>query len=355
MTGIMEKNFTKVYKPAKCSVKLPDDLDQDNLVSELKIDGSRYVMYVGYDPTGRRLGTAFLSRRESSKDGLYNDKAENVPHITEVDYEGWYGTVLDGEVHIPGEDFYTVSGIMNSLPEEAIAKQKADGMANRMVVFTPYDCLAFKGEDVTHKPDILRRTLLDEAVAAMNIQAKTHLLRIGMSQFVMSQGPFLKRIIRGIGKEAEQRFKDATGMGGEGLVIKDLHAPYGKGWYKMKKSFDTTCIVMGTPIPGKGKYKGQIGSLRVGVLDEHGLLIEVAAVSGYDDAERQRITDDYDSIVGTCVDVIAETVTKGNPVGRLRNPTFARFRIDVSPSECTVEKLKADFAFDKAKPKRNRD
>ena len=86
--------------PAVCRASLPEDLDKEDLVAELKLDGSRYILYIGNCDPYERSFNALLSRRVSTVDHMHVDRCENVPHITGHNYETLDGTVLDGEVFI---------------------------------------------------------------------------------------------------------------------------------------------------------------------------------------------------------------------------------------------------------------
>lgn len=325
-----------LYEPAKARAKLPKDLEAENLIAEEKFDGSRYLLYIGHDPYDEEwFGNTLLSRRKSVKKsrlGMYVDKTGNVPHITEHKFKGLEGTVLDGEVTIPGQPFYTLNGIMNSLPAEAIRKQMTAGK----VVFHVFDILQFRRQDLTGMPLHDRQDLLGMFFGRMSS---------AMSKWI--------RHVTARSECFQEYFDFIVRAGGEGLIIKDLEAVYGKGWSKMKKAHDTTCVVMGYK-RGTGKYVGMMGALQLGVYFE-GELIEVGFASGMDDALRQEISDNLDKYRGMVVDVYAQELTPGDPVGRLRHPTFRRFRDDVERETVTLAKLQEDFKLEKAKGERKRD
>lgn len=324
-----------LYEPAKARAKLPKDLEAENLIAEEKFDGSRYLLYIGHDPYDEEWkGNTLLSRRKSVKKerlGMYVDKSANIPHITEHKFKGLEYTVLDGEVTIPGQPFYTLNGIMNSLPTEAIRKQMTEGK----VVYHVFDILQYRGVDLTGDPLVARREHLDTFFGKMSL----------------SMGKWIKRV-ESRSERFQEYFDFIVRAKGEGLIIKDLWAAYGKGWSKMKKAFDTTCVVMGYK-EGTGKYKGQMGALQLGVYFLGGL-VEVGFASGMDDSLRLEISNNPNYYLNLVVDVYAQELTPGEPVGRLRHPTFHRFRNDVSEEDCTYEKLQEDFELEKAKGERHR-
>lgn len=296
-----------LYKPSRCTAKPPETYEHH--IAEEKLDGSRYVLYLGYCPYGRRSGNTLLSRRESG-DGMFVDKTDNIPHITHVSYP-FSDTVLDGE--IMASTFTLTNSIMNSLPEAAILKQKEHGLVNYHV----FDIMRYKGEDVTNKPLSERRTLLEYVISKMNNP------NIRLIPQVNNPISLFNRVVNG---------------GGEGVIIKDVRAPYGVGWSKLKKSYDISTVVMGSK-PGVGKYKNMIGSLEIGVYKDN-VLIPVGYISGFTDEERIDITNHFDKYLGRVVDVYAQEI---GSKGRLRHPTFHRFRDDLLQTSCTYDKMLEDM------------
>jgi len=118
--------------------------------------------------------------------------------------------------------------------------------------------------------------------------------------------------------------------GGEGVVLKDgnIH-----NWRKLKPFKSIDLIIAGF-LPGDGKYTGQVGSIICKTTEGH----EVAAVSGMDDELRAALTP---ADIGRVIEVKYQYVGSR---GRLRHPTFERFRDDKTAAQCSVaqdEELKA--------------
>lgn len=86
--------------------------------------------------------------------------------------------------------------------------------------------------------------------------------------------------------ELEKRFKAVVAAGGEGLMLHLADAPYVTGrsdvLLKMKPWADAEAVVI-AHLPGKGKYLGQLGALRVRTPDGR----EFALGSGLSDAQRR--------------------------------------------------------------------
>ena len=276
-----------------------------NHIAELKLDGERFILYLGFDPYGRnKFPNTILSRHKSTYDGTHTDRSGNVPHITNVSYASLNATVLDGEIFL--KDFDTTASIMGSNEAEALDKQKP-----QKLVYYVFDIPFYKGEDIRKKPLSERKQILAQVVSEMN-------------------NPHVQ-LIPEYKKDFMKAFTDITSNGGEGLIVKDIRSGYGQEWAKLKKSFDVSCIVTGYRM---GKDKDYIGSFAVSVYDGSNLL-EVGFVSGYACLEK-----DIDKYMGKVIDVYAHELTKQK---KLRMPTFHRFRTDLNPEDCTFEKLCDDF------------
>jgi len=84
----------------------------------------------------------------------------------------------------------------------------------------------------------------------------------------------------------QKRLHDVVKAGGEGLMLHRADAPYETGrsdtLLKLKPWDDAEALVVGH-LPGKGKYAGQLGALRVRMPDGK----EFALGSGFTDAQRR--------------------------------------------------------------------
>lgn len=276
-------------------------------IAEPKLDGGRYMLYM--DDDGK---VNFFSRRDFPR----IDKAANVPHFA-MRYPGLEGTILDGEILRPNATkLGDTTGIMNSLPAKAIARQKVEGWLR----YNVFDILAYKGQDVRTKPLRERRVYLEAAVAEM---ANEHVVVV--PQYT--------------GEEKQELFDRIVRAGGEGTVLKNLGSSYGVNWVKNKKVADFSVIISGFK-PGNGKYAGSLGAVAVSVYQD-GKLVEVGFASGMTDAERDHIWKNQASYLGRVIDVTAQEVTQD---GRLRHPRWLRERDDVSPETLTMAKLLEDAA-----------
>jgi ATP-dependent DNA ligase len=320
-----------ILNPSRCTSKLLDDFERPKFVSEEKIDGSRYLFYIGCDPYGRQSINALLSRRISVIDKKHVDRTGNLPHITSWHYLGLAGTVLDGEV--VAQDFLSTNSIMNSSPREAVRKQEQNGPCS----YRAFDILFFRGIDVRKKPLFERRQILEAVVDRMKNEGVT--------------------MIPQVETDHAAHFTRIVNQGGEGIIVKDVNMAYGVGWAKMKKSYDVSTFVSGFK-SGNGKYENSVGSMALSVYHDD-VAIEIGFASGFDDRIREDMRKRPDAYMGRVVDIFCHEIqdskrSKDNPVGRLRHPTFFRFRDDMDAGDCTSEKLWRDIAAAKTRNRRNK-
>jgi DNA ligase-1 len=134
------------------------------------------------------------------------------------------------------------------------------------------------------------------------------------------------------GKDQLMRYaKDQVNAGFEGIMIKDVGAPYeckrNTFWMKWKPVCDYDLTVVGIE-PGTGKNKGRMGAL-VCEGEDDGKHIIVNVGSGYTDEERQSYWDNKDAVIGRTAVVIADAITQNQDGSySLRFPRFKTFRDD---------------------------
>lgn len=301
----------ELVTPATAASAIDLDLSDPKMVAEEKIDGARYLFYIGSDPYGSDRKVALLSRRKNTA-GTYTDRAAQVPHIAKA-YPGLEGTILDGEVFL--NDCPTTVGIITSGPEVALKKQEAQGY----LTYHVYDCMAYCGHETRLKTLKDRQKIMAAAVDAMN-------------------NPYVKIVPRLEGDDIEEIFNRVVDGGGEGLVVKNLYAPYGVSWYKLKKSYDISVVITGFQPGRPGQYEGQVGALLLSVY-EGDRLVEVGKTSGFSNEMRAKITAAPEAYLNTVIDVFMQEMTPGVPCGRLRHPSFHRERPDMLPTDATYQAL----------------
>lgn len=305
--------------PARCTGDLPARTSAkplryawptQGIAVEEKINGERGVLYLGFDPLGRRHGTTLLSRQKSKFDGLFGDKTDQVPHITGgfvVD-----GTVLDGEVF--ARDWNYTHSVMGSTPGVAQDIQKDD----ERLVYHVFDIMFYKGQDVRKRPLSERRELLLEVVKEL-------------------ANPWI-RAVTWLPGDPDATFERVTSAGGEGLVVKKLSSSYGQSWTKYKKCSDVSAFIIGY-VEGKKALAGMVGSVEVGVY-HNGSVHSVGCVSGFTNEQRVDITNNRQAYLGRVMDIFAFELTKAD---QILNPAFHRFRSDLNAEDCTLDKIKEDM------------
>jgi len=282
-----------------------------SFVAEKKENGERHTLYI--DDFGLN-GTHLYSRGDFPR----IDKATSFPHIARHEsYRHFERTVFDGELIWPhAKNLQQTSAFCRMLPINAVNAQVVKGKLNYHV----FDLLFLRGRDLKQLPYYERRELLEATVAEIN-----NCFIIPTERSIYYRRQFYHTIVYG---------------GGEGIVLKDINQPYGRGWVKIKKRFDYSVIISGFN-PGKAgtKYETTLGALCVSVYDGDELK-EVATTSGMSDEMRHEFWDNQDKYRGMVIDVYAQEITEAD---RLLHPVFHQFRTDLAPGDCTLEKLKTDI------------
>lgn len=313
-------------------------------ISEVKYDGHRALLHIGGN-----LERGFLtSRRISKVTGEFAENGINVPQFVEANHTkavaaGMQYTVFDGEVIVPDHPFEAVQTVMGSRPSVALDWQNLNGV---YAVFVVLDILFHNGEDVRSRPQSHRSAVAKITAAALSCNS-----------FIIPTS-----IMSSKAEDHLKRFNEVLKQGGEGLVIKDPAAPYGKGWKKWKKEETYDMVVTGFT-EGNNKYRGMFGAVEFGAYKD-GKLVTLGKCSGLEDG-RCIYEDEFGSqvdpnsegcllvpasddqpvgsrawfhlnrerLLGSVIEVKCNGLTRH---GNLRHPQFFRVRTDKSASECVV-------------------
>jgi DNA ligase-1 len=136
----------------------------------------------------------------------------------------------------------------------------------------------------------------------------------------------------GEGKDQLNRYaKDQVNAGFEGIMIKDVDAPYeckrNTFWMKWKPTITVDLTVVGIE-EGTGRNKGRLGALVCQGVDD-GKEISVNVGSGFSDGDRDDYWTNSDSIIGRTAEVLCDVITQNQDgTYSLRFPRFVRFRDD---------------------------
>lgn len=134
------------------------------------------------------------------------------------------------------------------------------------------------------------------------------------------------------GKDQLERYaKDNVNAGFEGIMIKNMDAPYlckrSTDWMKWKPIYDYDLTVVGVE-EGTGKNVGRLGALVCEGSDD-GKYITVNVGSGFSDADRDNYWTNSNTIIGQTAVVIADAITQNQDGSySLRFPRFKCFRDD---------------------------
>ena len=261
-----------------------------------KFDGYRELLYLGTD------------YNELISSGSH-DHIHCVPQFKTLVPE-LADTILDTEGLSPTRRLEDNASCFKCDPSSAIAWQDKNGLATLVA----FDLLRFKGQDVIHLPFTERRKLLEQAYAIMirhcffNTQ-----LRLEQLVFTNKLAYYYQIVARDVCQ------------GHEGVILKDMNAPYGAGkrssaWLKVKRFESLTYYIIDF-VPGTGKYSNCIGAVVYGERLPNGLLSAIGTASGMTDGERLDMTQNSYKYIGKKALFECQELTDMNV---MRHPRYIR-------------------------------
>ena len=221
--------------PANKKDKLSEICASGEYFAEEKLDGALYQ----FCRTDK--GNYLFGRTVSVKNGLLTNKIDNVPHIDSALSCLPCGTVIIGEIYIPGGTSKNVTSIMGCLPAEAIKRQDKQGK----IKYYLHDMIFYNGEDMR----------------SWGAEARYQKLVEAWNEFHLEQFDFL-RLAESFDTGIEERLSQILAAGGEGIVLKKKDAPYSEGkrpaWATIKcKQMDTIDLVCTRAIEATKEYTGK--------------------------------------------------------------------------------------------------
>jgi DNA ligase-1 len=323
--GISEKTINKVVKGTKYQIPVfgcqlaansegrPEMRSVKRL--EPKLDGVRVLMMANISDAGD-VSVVSYSRNGKIFENfthIENQIQDNFTKIvrTAATSNMSMGFVLDGEV------------IGNSFQElMRQARRKTDVQAGDSV-FNVFDIIPLTAFREGHwNAQLSKRIKILESLRSVvdtmpNVELLPHLL----VDLDTSEGR----------DQLDRYAADQVEAGFEGIMIKDLDAPYeckrNTSWMKYKPVYDYDLTVIGIE-EGTGKNQGRMGALVCEGVDD-GKNITVNVGSGYTDEERQSYWNDKDSVIGQTAVVMADAITQNRDgTYSLRFPRFKTFRDD---------------------------
>lgn len=329
---------------------------------EEKIDGAWY-QFVKTDHFSYLFG-----RTVSKTTGILTEKSGNVPHIVDAFSCLPAGTIIIGEIHVPGGTSKDVTHIMGCLSAEAIRRQQKEGNIH----YYCHDILAYDGISLISEGAETRYKIL---------QAIWKLHSLDSYDFL--------RLAEKIEENLEAEVSRILKAGGEGAVLKKRNAPYTPGkrpaWDTIKcKQMDSIDLVITRTIEATKEYTGKelntweyweevmnngkiyVGrylddngqamiktpmkpvtkpyalgwhtSIGIGAYNDEGKLVELGTVSsGITDEMRRLMTETPENYVGHVCSLDCMSIDRKEKT--LRHPVFKCMRDDKNPHECLINEV----------------
>lgn len=307
--GFSEKIINKVVKP---EFKIPvfacqlaeDSANYERLLTgkkrlEVKLDGVRVITIVypngrvdQFSRNGKEL-TNFTVIREGFKKVAKN---LNQP------------VVFDGEV---------VSKSFQELMRQVHRKSNVQADDSELYLFDAVPLLEFQ-QGTSPIAQVRRSNWLEDWLIANPI-AHVYTMDYAVVDLDTEEGQ----------KLFSQYNKSAVENGFEGIMIKDLEAPYEckrtRSWLKSKPFIEVTLEVENVEV-GTGRNKSRMGAL-VCRGNDSGKEIAVNVGSGFSDGDRDSIWLDRDRVIGQLVEIRADAITQNQDGSySLRFPRFKCWR-----------------------------
>lgn len=310
-----------------------------NYVAQEKLDGARYLLHKEDNGVVK-----IYSRQISKVTGEPVIKTRQLQHLAwAFDDMVPNGTVFDGEVVAAHgmSSSNLVTRVTGSKPERADQIQQEFGFLNFMV----FDCLAYGGTVLTGQP------YTDRSLSFLHVPPRS----------TARKGFYIYRLPIAAGRDKRALYDTVVALGGEGIILKDLRAPYHQGerhksWVKVKRqrTFDVvfmgvelaaeTSVKKGATAATKTRIAGQVGAIKYGMyvvkpaytmglleVPESRELTTLGTVSGFDDATRADLTQNYESFIGRVFEVTGQEQFNS---GAIRHPRWVQWRDDKSAEDC---------------------
>jgi DNA ligase-1 len=330
--GISEKTINKVCKGSEfeipvfgCQLATSCD-DRPEMVGEKrlepKLDGVRALFMVEFLESGSsvtcysRNGKVFENFDHISSQLEKHAKELSVRLAKHVGSNALNGFVIDGEVI--GKSF-------NDLMKQA--RRKTDVKATDSILYA-FDVVPLSEFREGHCNAQLSKRIaaLEACRPSFDEMPNVDLLPHLMVDLDTAEG-----------KDQFRRYaNDQVNLGFEGIMIKELKAPYlckrTTEWLKWKPVITVDLEVVGVE-EGTGKNIGRLGALVCSGVDD-GKTITVNCGSGFSDQQRQEYWNEKNSVVRRVVEVMADAVSVNQDgTYSLRFPRFVRFRDSLTGSK----------------------
>lgn len=333
---------------------------------EEKIDGAFYQFV-------KTENHSYLFGRTVSKlSGILTEKSDNVPHLKEALNCLPAGTILIGEIYVPGGTSKDTVSIMGCLPALAIKRQEKEP-----IHYYVHDIIAYDTVNLIDSPADLRYKIL----AAI------------WKKHDLNQYSFLRLATR-VDEDMEAEISRILKSGGEGAVLKKKDYPYTPGkrpaWSTIKvKQMDSIDLICTgfcdatkeytgkelvtweyweergersqdgeyTWLLSEGQYYedyfhnphiyrpvtkpyflGWKTAIRIGAYNDNGELVDLGTVSsGLTDDNKREMTENPDLWLGHVVALDCMQIDKKEHT--LRHPVFKCKRDDKDAKDCVISEI----------------
>ena len=308
--GVSEKTVNKVVPG--CVPVFTCQLAHDSANHEKKMTGKKQIEI-------KLDGVRVITIIQGNKVEMFSRNGKqfhNFGHILEEleavikDYPVPYPLVLDGEV---------MSANFQDLMKQVHRKETVQNSDAVLHLFDTIPLGCFKN-GVWDKPQSFRSAITKHWVEEHKDVLK-HVQALEWEEVDLDTTEGNKRFV--------ELNKAAVDGGYEGVMIKDLDAPYeckrSHAWLKAKPFIEVTLSVTDVE-EGTGRNEGRLGALVcAGQDDGKDILVNVG--SGFTDEQRSNFWTDRDAVVGQLVEVRADAVTQNQDgTYSLRFPRFKTFR-----------------------------
>lgn len=323
---------------------------------EEKIDGA-YYQFVKTENHSYLFG-----RTVSKLSGILTEKSDNVPHLKEALNCLPAGTILIGEIYVPGGTSKDTVSIMGCLPALAIKRQEKEP-----IHYYVHDIIAYDTVSLIDSPADLRYKILSAIWKKHNLD----------------QYSFLRLATR-VDEDMEAEISRILKSGGEGAVLKKKDYPYTPGkrpaWSTIKvkqmDSIDLICTgfcdatreytgkeletwpywerslneneqavtdmcqfgVDGWIPVTKPYYLGWKTAIRIGAYNDNGELVDLGTVSsGLTDDNKREMTEHPELWLGHVVALDCMQIDKKEHT--LRHPVFKCKREDKDVKDCVISEI----------------
>jgi DNA ligase-1 len=281
---------------------------------EPKLDGVRVLMVVR--PGDDAITITCYSRNGKVFDNFGHIEEQIQAHVTKLIHADHHalqsGFVLDGEV---------IGNTFQELMRQARRKENVEASDS---VFNIFDIIPLVDFHRGHWNTNLKKRI--DTLERMRSTIDRHMPNVELLPHIMVD------LDTAAGKDQLMRYaKDQVNLGFEGIMIKDVDAPYeckrNTFWMKWKPTITVDLEVIGVE-EGTGRNMGRLGAL-VCAGNDDSKFITVNVGSGFSDIDRDSLWADRNLVIGRTCEILCDVITQNQDGSySLRFPRFVRFRDD---------------------------